>query len=403
MKVSGIICEYNPLHKGHCYHINKTRNHGADAIVCVMSGNFVQRGDFAIMRKHARAESAILAGADLVLELPTPWAIASAEGFARGAIGILNALGIVSHLSFGCELDNTSKLTQVAELLLTEEFYKNIRIELKSGCSFAAARENVVAENCPELSALLQTPNNILAIEYIKALLASSSLIKPEAIKREGCAHDADEVTGSFASASAIRKMIYDGNFSFAYPYMTLESMQIFERECTAGLAPVLQKSADRTILSHLKRMSKTDFLNVPDVSEGLEVRLCHAVCNAKTLDEAISAAKTKRYAHSRIRRVFLAAFLSMSRETSASLPSYARVLAFNDTGRTLLKMCHKSALIPIITKPADVHKFGVSDAFSKEALRTELYSLFMPQPQTGMQDFKITPIYVKGCHQNFC
>ena len=396
MNICGIVCEYNPFHNGHLFHIKETRRHGADAVVCIMSGNFVQRADFAIMQKSARAKAAVLSGADLVIELPLPWSIASAERFAYGAISILNSLGIVSSLSFGAENDDISSLSEIAETLVSPNFEKELRKHYETGVSYATARELALASISTETSKLIASPNNILAIEYIKALKRLDSSISPVAITRNGAAHDSMDSCENIASATLIRELIYDtADFS---SFVTQETLRIFNEEEALGHAPVSIKTASIAILSRLKTMSVEDFRNICDVSEGLEYRLVDAVSKSTSLSEAIENAKTKRYAHSRIRRIFLNAFLGVPYDLQLSEPPYARILAFNDTGRIIIKNAKKTSRIPIITKTASV-KEESEKAIKLLALERNadaIYSLFMKNPISQGSTFVSSPIYIK-------
>lgn len=396
MNICGIVCEYNPFHNGHLYQLNEARRCGADGIVCVMSGNFVQRGDFAIMHKSARAEAAVLNGADVVIELPLPWAIASAERFSFGAVSILNSLGAVTHLSFGTESDDTSMLLQAAKILISDEFNSAVMSEYSGGISYASARELALARFDENLASLITTPNNILAVEYLKAILRLGSNISPIAITRKGAAHDEHSVSYGITSASFIRDNIEnDGDFS---PFLPESSLDIYIREKKNGNAPVLMKSADRAIMSSLKRFTAEEFAKYGDVSEGLEYRLCDAVAKSTSLEEAISLAKTKRYAHSRIRRIFLNAFLGVEATAVCEPVPYARVLAFSDRGRDIIKGAKKLTKIPIITRPSSI-KSESEKAYNLLALERrvdDIYSLFMDAPLPQGSTFTRSPIYIK-------
>lgn len=378
MNICGIICEYNPFHNGHKFHIEETKSLGTDAVVCVLSSDFVQRGEPAILNKHYRAEMAINCGADLVLELPTPFSCATAERFARGAINILNALGVVSSLSFGCE-DDFIKLCDVAELLDDELVDLKIKEHLKRGISYAAAREKAISDFAPECSEILKKPNNILAIEYLRAL---PDAIAPIAILRKGASHDSSEIDGSFASASLIRELILNKKYNEIKSLMPAAAFDILMRAIDSGACPV--KFSDAAVLSHLKRLSAEDFKKVPDVSEGLEMRIFDAISSSRTIEELYSKIKTKRYALSRIRRIITNAYLGVSAEQS---PCYIRVLALNDTGKKVLSLARKKATLPIITKPAAGK--GIA-AFENEVLYSELYSLL---GANSLNEWKRTPI----------
>ncbi len=365
MNICGIICEYNPFHNGHKYHIEETKKLGIDAVVCVLSSDFVQRGEPAILSKHYRAEMAINCGADLVLELPTPFSCASAERFARGAINILNALGVVTSLSFGCE-DDFIKLCDVAELLNDEFVDLKIKEYLKEGISYAVAREKAILDFLPDCGAILKKPNNILAIEYLRAL---PDTIAPIAILRKGAEHDSSEIDSNFASASLIRELILNEKYDEIKPLMPKSAFDILMRAIDNGDAPV--RLSDIAVLSHLKRLSAEDFKNIPDVSESLENRIIKELNNANTVPELADIIKTKRYTHARIRRIIINSYLGTKFEEK---PSYARVLALNDTGKKVLSLARKVSKIPIITKPASGKDIP---SFANEALYSELYSLF--------------------------
>ena len=328
MRVFGIICEYNPFHRGHKWQIDELRRLAGEeecAVVCAMSGDFVQRGDFAIERAHARAEAAVRGGADLVLELPLPWAISSAEGFARGGVSILAATGVVDTLAFGSECGNAAKLQRAAKALLRADFPDALREELAKGLSFAAARESAARALIGEDAAVLREPNDILGVEYCKALLQSGSTIAPLGILRKVVGHNGGAAKG-FASASHIRELLTNGEDASAY--LTAESAAIYARECAAGRAPVTMQDAERAVLSRLRAMCKEDFARYDSGNEGLYRRFYDAARTAASVDELLSAVKTKRYAYARLRRMLLAAYLDV---TAADVPPevpYLRVLA---------------------------------------------------------------------------
>ncbi|MBR5543474.1 MAG: nucleotidyltransferase family protein [Oscillospiraceae bacterium] len=395
MNICGIVCEYNPFHNGHMHHIQKAKEAGADAIICIMSGNFVQRGDFAIMRKHARAEAAVRSGADIVIELPLPWSLASAEKFAHGAISILHMLGVCSSVSFGAECDDISALKALAKILADNSLDSAIMSEYSSGISFAAAREAAVAKHFPELSKLLKTPNNILATEYIKALLRLESKIVPVAVMRKGTSHDSDNVFDGFASASLIREKIAHGDdFSALLPPA---SHEIYLRELDYGNAPVLTQDADSSVMSVLKRFSPEDFRKYSDISEGLEFRLCDCIAQSTTLKDTADLAKTKRYAHSRIRRILLNAFLGCEAHFSEGIVPYARILAFNRTGREIIKKAKKRSDVPVITRPSEIKNESkkAESLLALESRADDIYSLFMKKPFSQGSTYTISPVYV--------
>ena len=382
MRVFGIICEYNPFHRGHKWQIDELRRLAGEeecAVVCAMSGDFVQRGDFAIERAHARAEAAVRGGADLVLELPLPWSIASAEGFARGGVGVLNATGIVDTLAFGSECGETEKLRRAAEALLREDFSERLRDELSKGLSFAAARESAARTLIGEDAGVLAEPNDILGVEYCKALLQSDSTITPLAMERRAVGHNEGAAEG-FASASHIRELLTNGEEASAY--LTAESAAIYARECAAGRAPVTMQNAERAVLSRLRAMCEEDFARYDSGNEGLYRRFYDAARTTASVDELLSAVKTKRYAYARLRRMLLAAYLDV---TAADVPPevpYLRVLACNERGRKLLKTIKKTGSTPVLTKSADVRSLSeeAQRLFALSARACDQYVLAYPE-----------------------
>lgn len=353
MQICAIVSEYNPFHNGHAYHIKKTRQNGATHIVAVMSGNFVQRGDAAVLSKWARTEMALCGGVDLVLELPLPFSIAGAEKFAFGAVSLANALGCIDMLSFGSECAEEALLLKTADAVLDERVLSLLKDKMRAGLPFAAARERAAAELYgPEIAAPLKSPNDILGVEYIKALKRLSSPIRPLAIKRAGAGHDEGNVVGSSASASYLRETLLGG----ALPPRNLmpeDSFTVLEREFAEKRAPASLSYLDRAILSRLRAMGREEFQSLPDVSEGLHNRIYDAVQISANFEGLLKNIATKRYTHSRIRRIILSAFLNLPAK-SCGAPPYLRVLGFNAAGREILKKAKRQAALPIITKASE-------------------------------------------------
>ena len=384
MNAAGIIVEYNPLHMGHVHLLRQTRRIlGEDTVIlCCMSGDFVQRGDFALLRRQARAKAAVQSGADLVLELPLPWAVSSAEGFARGAVETLLSTNVLTHLAFGSECGDGAALLRTAAALQSEEFPALLRQELKVGDSFAAARERAVGKRLsPEDAALLQSPNNILGIEYCKALLDCKSTVEPLTIRRFGAAHDAKEAQGTIASASAIRTLLKEGEKERALSLMAPAMKEAYLEEEAAGRAPVLWQNSERAILARLRSMRREEFAALDQGKEGLYNRLYEASRTAAGVEELLAAAKTKRYAYARLRRMVLWAYLGLKPAEIPQHPVYLRPLAMNDRGRAVLAKMRKEAALPILTKPADVRRLGpeAQRLFAMEAAAADLYSLSYP------------------------
>lgn len=397
MRAAGIICEYNPFHSGHEFHIRRARALTGLPVVCVMSGHFVQRGEAAVMNKFARAEAAVLCGADLVLELPVPWACAGAQRFAEGGVGLLAASGVVSHLVFGSESANLEAITAAARLTGDAAVNGRIRALLSGGMEYAAARELAIREADPAAGALLASPNDILGVEYVRAILQNSGGLKPVPVRREGAPHDGIPA-GRFASASYLRGLLRDGRTDEARTFLPDASYHILRREVAAGRAPVDPAALDPAVLSVLRRMEAADFAKLPDISEGLEFRLARAAKEALDPADFCARVKTRRYSHARLRRICMAAFLGLSRGMTDVPVPYARVLALNDTGRMLLREIRE---LPIVTKAADGRALGdtVAQYLSLEALADDLYALAYPSRAVryGGQGWTSSPVYVSS------
>ena len=332
MKITGIICEYNPLHLGHKKQIDHIRHaNGADSgIVCLMSGNYVQRGAPAIVDKMRRAKAAILCGADLVLEQPVTYALSSAEGFAAGGVRILS--GFCDSLCFGAESADTEKLLSIASSLLQEEFAHILKQHLEQGISFPAAREAALTKMGQE-AALLKTPNNILAVEYCKAILAQNSPIQPMPILRQGSYHvtlpDREN-----PSATAIRTLMSENKWK---DYVPKEAWECFEGAPLHTLA-----AGERAILMRLRTMADADFEALPYGSEGLWRKFMHAARQEATVETVLTTVKSKRYTRTRLDRMLMCAFLGITEAELAQPVSYIRALAFNDRGREILKQARE-------------------------------------------------------------
>ena len=296
MKTAGIITEYNPLHYGHTALMQAVRRqYGAGtAIVCAMSGDFVQRGDLAVVRRQARAEAAVQSGADLVLELPLPWAVSSAEGFARGGVEVLTATGLVDVLAFGSECGDGPALLRAAQALENPEFSLLLKAELAQGDSFAATRQRAVSSLlAPADAALLSSPNNTLGIEYCRALLQTGSNAEVFTIPRTGAGHDAAVSDAGSYSASAIRTLLAEGHREEALSRMVPAMQAAYQTEEAAGRAPVFASNCERAILARLRSMSAADFDTLDTGHEGAGQRLYNASREAPSLSAILDRAKT--------------------------------------------------------------------------------------------------------------
>lgn len=399
MKVAGIICEYNPFHRAHARHIAWTRETlgGRCAVVCVMSGNYVQRGEPAVFEKHARAAAAVRCGADLVLELPLPWAVSTAEVFARGGVSLLNSLGICTHLSFGSEAGDLADLMSVAQCLRAPEMDEGIRKGMKSGISYAAARYQTAEALLGEKAALLRQPNNILAVSYLDALWRLDSAMEPVTFPRQGPEHDGLEAEERMASASYIRDLLRLGGLPWLF--LEDEAAAVFQKEMQAGRGPVSPADSETALLARLRTLPEESFANLPDDAEGLSRRLLRFAHTAPDLRTLLHETKSKRYALSRIRRMVLSAYLGIQAGDSAGAPPYARVLAFNKTGQKLLRDVGKTGTVPVVTKPASARELPETAAriFALEAQSTDLYVLGYrdPQQRVGGQEWRLSPVRI--------
>ena len=340
METVGIICEYNPMHLGHQKQFSVIRRElGEDtAIVCMMSGNFVQRGHPAVFHKSLRAKAAILAGADLVLEMPVTTALSSAEGFAAGSVKLLG--NFCDRLCFGAEDADKEQLTSIAKALLSPDFSAALRTYLDQGLSFPAARQKAL-EDMGLWGELLSKPNNILAVEYCKAILQQELKMKPMPIYRGGDYHDT-AADAENPSATAIRALMRDGGDW--EKYIPAEAAAVF-----AGAGIHTLEAGQKAVLAKLRTMTEEEFSAVPYGSEGLWRKLMHASAQHATLEQIAEAVKSKRYTRSRIDRMILCAFLGITQKDMDAPVPYARVLAMSERGRTVLKNARKSGFYPNI------------------------------------------------------
>ncbi|MGO5027989.1 tRNA(Met) cytidine acetate ligase [Candidatus Agathobaculum pullicola] len=397
MTVCGIVAEYNPFHAGHAHHLTQTRRAlGADtAIVCAMSGNFVQRGDLAVMEKYRRAEAAVRCGADLVLETPLSACLWSASGFAFGAVALLDALGCVTHLSFGAERADLALLRRAANLSRAEgEHTDALRQALAAGLPYAAAIQQAVSAADPEAGALLTSPNNTLAIEYLCALDTLESTVQPLAVLREGGAHDSDIPTDGLPSASYLRKRIAQGDADACRPLMPEASFAMLTQAIEQGAAPVTRNAVDQVILAHLRRLTP-DALARYCGGDGLEHRLCAAIRDHTSLAAVCAAAQTRRYPLARVRRALMRAWLDLSTGVPPTA-DYVRVLAVGARGRDILRRMKDTCKLPVIVKPVTERTLpdALQSALAHDALADDLYALAYPDPmlRVGGDHFRKSP-----------
>ena len=361
MKITGIICEYNPLHLGHKKQLELIRSSQDNGgIVCLMSGNFVQRGKPAIVDKTFRAQAAILSGADLVLELPVTAALSSAEGFAAQGVSILS--GFCHRLCFGAETPDKDVLLSTAKALLSPEFTTALRVALDTGISFPAARQAAL-EAMGQDASLLQHPNNILAVEYCKAIVDQKVSMEPMPICRLGDYH-AQVPDPENPSATAVRGLLC--SHSHWQDYVPAEAQKLF---ADAKLHTL--DAGETAVLCKLRTMSDAEFEALPYGSEGLWRKLMHACRQYATLEEILTAVKSKRYTRTRLDRMVMCAFLGITLDDMLSPPPYVRVLALNDRGRKILNEARKAGTFINAGQAAD-HPYQ-----SLETRCGQLYGLF--------------------------
>ncbi len=365
MSVIGIVCEYNPFHKGHAYQLSEARRFApGSTVVCVQSGDFVQRGEAALFTKYARAEAACRCGVDLVIELPLPWSISSAENFAAGAVALLASCG-ADAISFGSESGDAEALERLSRFLADEQSLENIRAVMKRdpSLSFAAAREQAARNALGAAADLLRSPNDNLAVEYLRAAVRQGLSFRSLPVRRAGAAHDSREAA-AYLSASLLREKLRAGED--VRSELPEGAAAVFSRELREGRASLDRSMTETAILSRLRMLPEEVFADLPDAGDGVGNRLFDAVHRAGDLEEILALTRTKRLAEARIRRMVMAACLGVRARQSASQPPYARVLACSEQGRALLHE-KREAPIPFLIKPASVRML---DEYAQEIFR---------------------------------
>jgi len=418
MKTLGVITEYNPFHNGHLYHLYKAREiTGVDYVVAVMSGNFLQRGEPAIINKWARTKMALNAGVDLIIEIPFVFSTQDANGFAFGAVKLLDSLQIIDYLCFGCETDNLDILYSISNFLNIEpQKYKDLIVyNSKNGYEFPKARSQALGEyhmifgihglekiSSSELSKLLKYPNNILALEYIKHLLNLKSKIKPVAIKRMGASYHQKNITGNISSATSIRNEILNNLSSSKTDLFRLNDkikstipssgFPVLEKELREGRGPITLDSYRQYILATLRRMSLEDISRIHGVTEGLENRIKKASLKSYTVEQLINSIKTRRYTRTKIQRIILHLMMNLYKEDITIFnkcgPLYARVLGFSKKGKTLLRTIKKNSSTPLISKLSNYLRQIISE--ENNNVRNRLIKMLD-------YDILATDIYVLG------
>ena len=428
MNIAGIIVEYNPFHNGHVYHIEKTREiTNADAVVAVMSGNFVQRGEPALLDKFSRAEAAVKSGADLVVELPSLFAVQSAELFAKGSVSLLNSLGCINYICFGSEAGSTELLIPAAKVLYSEPEYFKERLSyyMEKGNLFASARINALCDyikkydndlaekfSSDDILSILSSSNNILGLEYIKALMNLNSHIKPFTIERIVSDYNSEDLSGKISSATSIRNALNNINQNNALISDEIrdavpENMySILKRQMENKFYPVYKDDFFDALISIIIRdYEKLD--EIFEISEGIENRIFKAALKAKDYSELEEGIKSKRYTMTRVKRCLNNILLGITKDDiqkakeAKSIP-YVRILAFNDIGRRVIKEIKNSSDIKIINKFSEVEHHLDDDSFRlfiKNDIRcTDIYNTVYYKNRRelvkGSMDYYIKPYY---------
>mgnify|MGYP003290010815 CR=1 FL=1 len=384
MKISAVICEFNPFHNGHKYLLDEIKKQGYDCVICVMSGSFTQRGEVAVTDKFERARVALKNGADLVIELPAPYAVSSAQVFAKGGVDVIKATGVVDKVFFGSECGDIELIKKAAFATKDIKVSEILTERMAEGDYYPLALQKAVMEVFgSEISNILASPNNTLGVEYVKELEGSG--IDTDTIGRIAVEHDSTSANGCFASASLIRDMIFNG-----------EDVSGFVPEGDFS-NPARTEFAERAVMYKLKSMSLEDFENLPDVSEGLHNRIYSAVKKCSTLKELLFEVKTKRYTLARLRRIITYAMLDITKDLQKAPLPYLRILGMTDKGAEALSVISKKTDLPIITNVAPMLK--KLEGKAKEMLMcdinaTDIRTVFEKEVSASGKDF--TSAFIK-------
>ncbi|HZK34497.1 MAG TPA: nucleotidyltransferase, partial [Bacillota bacterium] len=412
----GIIAEYNPFHLGHLYHLEESKKLiNPDYTIAVMSGNFTQRGEPALIDKWLRTEAAIRSGIDLIIELPAVYATQTAEIFAYGGVQLLNHTGLVTHMSFGSEVGSLEPLKTIADILLAEDdqFKRLLRVSLKKGLSFPVARQDAIIKSLSQLglaqgqakqiSEIVSGSNSILAIEYLKALKRTKSQIEPLTIRRKSSEYKSIQIQEDISSATSIRREIYDHGLSnIVKATMPTNSYGVLSNAIKYNKGPSKVSKLDSLVLGLIRRSDSKEISSWMDVEEGLENRIKASAHKASSISDLLEMMQTKRYVNTRLKRILLNGLLNLTNEKFTKLnssmgPKYLRILGFSKRSLPLLKELKTSSRVPIITKPAHYTRYNkdLQDMFAFDILSTDIYALALEgkELRTGGRDLTQGPI----------
>ena len=393
-KIVSVICEYNPIHTGHVYQINKIRElHGGDAVViCVMSGHFVQRGTVAMFDKYARAEAAVKCGADLVLELPFPYCVSSAEFFANAGVSIAAAVG-TDILAFGSECGDTDRLKRAAEIFSSDEAKDYIAAHKKEGILRSRQRiyERITGDNDGDIF----SSNDILAVEYIRAIAAQNASVEPCAIVRKGADYNDTTSDTDFMSATGLRECVLASDYATAERYIPKPALDVFASEIEKKSAPADMKNLEKAILAFLRTVDPKSLSGLAEISGGLEFRIVSAAKAASDIDSFFTLLETKKYTNARLRRSVLYCMTGVTEAALKARPLYTQVLAFREKGRAHLNSIRKSAQIELLTNPRSYDSAlseGAKAQFLMSVKADELYTLSLPASRTAAEYMRRSP-----------
>ncbi len=389
MRIVGTIAEFNPFHNGHQHFVDTIKKDKDTALVAVMSGHFVQRGEPALISKFARAKAATLCGVDLVLELPLPYSISTAMFFARGGMQILRDLGVLDTFCFGSESGDLAGLKAVASALNNPALRPLLTKELSKGVTFAAARQMALQKLSSTLNpTLLQQPNDTLGTEYILAAEKLGMPVNFQVIQRVGSHHDSAVRTDRFCSASELRKApsLIDEKTPFMPPFShNVYAQEVKEKHYSSRYL------LDRAVVVHLRTLTPERLRETPDVSEGLEHRILAAANEYSTLDEILTAVKSKRYTHARLRRILLASYLGVTADLQRRPVPYIRVLGMSEMGAKVLSLAAKRCCLPLITSLKEAERLGpeAAELARLEVRAGDIFSLSLQRPVAGKAEYK--------------
>ncbi len=399
MPTVAIISEYNPFHNGHKYQIDELRRIFGEQteIIAIMSGNYTQRGALAIAEKTVRAKSAVLGGVNLVLEIPFPFSASSAEFYARAGVSIANSIGVVDYLSFGSEIGDIDQLTKIADNMMSERYLKKLSDMQKadSQTGYAKLCEQAYAELYGDDDRdVLSMPNNILAIEYIKAIKSLNSKIRPHTIKRLGAGYNEENITDStYQSASAIRNTMRESEHT-AYDFVPYSTKIAYLTAKDDGLYPSSSDAVSSAVITSFLLNSHREYPNIHDTAGGLYNRLLNNARKSTNISELVRLTETKHYTTARIKRSIWFSLFGVTSSDVRALPSYSQVLAMDSVGKQILKRIKKLGDIKLLTKPSATDSLPKAAIAQKKNADTAdaLFGLALPKKRTAEDALKFTP-----------